>query len=250
MSRTKPPRGFTLVELLAVIGIIALLMSLLLPALGKAREQARRVKCLSNLRQLTAAWLAYANQNRGLMVGSDTLPQSAWFGPDPRPDRLGKKQPPTWVTDGDTLDSLKNGALWPYTQSTGIYLCPQDTNHYVRTYSINWYLAGVRDPVLDNLAQVRHSSSTFVFIEEYDARGFNLASFVVADYPSDIWVDVPLPFHEGCGMISFADGHAQVWTWGDRRTAMLRANNQSQPGNSDLRQLQAWIGTDKIPPSL
>src|SRR5688500_20278864 len=74
MRRQRARFGFTLVELLVVIGIIAVLIALLLPALNRARQQAKAVQCQSNLRSIGQGLLIYAGMNKG------TLPYGFWSG--------------------------------------------------------------------------------------------------------------------------------------------------------------------------
>jgi prepilin-type N-terminal cleavage/methylation domain-containing protein/prepilin-type processing-associated H-X9-DG protein len=86
IKRASPRRGFTLVELLVVIGIIALLISILIPALNKARKAANTVECASNLRQIVQAMFIYVSQNNNYIPGSPNttgaflfLPQGAGY---------------------------------------------------------------------------------------------------------------------------------------------------------------------------
>ena len=247
-------RGFTLVELLVVIGIIALLISILLPALGKAREAARRIRCMSNVRTLTYAWLSYATDNKGAICGANTQNENVWFTKDTsHPLEKNPKRPPTWVTDGPKDDTITRGILWQYVKDRHVYLCPNDTNSYNRTYSINAYLWGEIDPIALRLSDIKSPAKTFVFIEEWDNRQYNINSFWCPPYPASSWVDVLAEWHQRADILSFADGHAETWVWVDPRTSLLRGSpNTSQPNNLDLKQLQAWVGCPpyKVPPEV
>ena len=234
MAVRRSGRGFTFVEMLVSIGIIALVTAILLPAMNVAREQAQRTTCLSNLRQLTMAWQLYAQEHNGRLVSSDTFDRTCW------------------VNGSSCCSSLQTGALWPYVKNTNIYMCPEDQWNDPRSYAINGYLNGeYGDQAAKTLSEIRQpTSGVFCFIEEFDPRGMLQNSFVVSQYPDTLWIDLPAPWHKDAVMVSWCDGHAAAWRWADSRSSQLRTRGVSQPNNPDLRQLQAWLGIGPTPPGV
>ncbi|HXE56154.1 MAG TPA: prepilin-type N-terminal cleavage/methylation domain-containing protein [Tepidisphaeraceae bacterium] len=252
-------KGFTLVELLVVIGIIALLISILLPALNKAREDAKRIRCLNNVRQLTMAWIMYADANKGHFCSSDTQT----IPPGTGPANLGT--PATgkgngfwsWVGGGNTQLDINSGVLWPYIKNYQTYKCPNDRIDYWHTYSINGLLAGESGQnngypsgPLFTTGQLKRAYATFVFIEEMDPRGWLMNSFMIPAYPGNNWGDMPATMHGNANSLSFADGHAIIWTYADSRTWHMTDMGQPAPNSPDLRQIQAWNGAPPYPPGV
>jgi type II secretory pathway pseudopilin PulG len=101
--------AFTLIELLVIITIIAILASLLLPALSRAKDSSKSVACLNNLHQIAVATAAYSLDNSGHLPGIET-----WL--------CTRVSNPAKYSPGD----ITTGQLWPYIRNKGIFLCPAD----------------------------------------------------------------------------------------------------------------------------
>lgn len=147
-------RGFTLIELLIVIAVIALLIGILIPTLGSARENARTVKCQSNLRQLGAMSLAYTVDHRGYYCSG------AWD--NSREEGNGPIDTTGWVAD------FVNGAYG----KPGIALCPSSPGQASQTLDMSRILSAAGGVYLTG-----RSNQTVPFnqqvVEDLIREGFN-----------------------------------------------------------------------------
>src|SRR5512135_1741061 len=127
-QESQRQNGFTLIELLVVIAIIAILAAMILPALGKAKQKTQGISCMNNTRQLTIAWIMYADDHAGILVENH-------HGGDAR----GGANRNSWVTGWlDTTSSTDNtnilfltdpsyAKLAPYSKANyKLYKCPAD----------------------------------------------------------------------------------------------------------------------------
>lgn len=251
-------KAFTLLELLVTISIIGILAALIFPVLSRAKEKARRVACLSNMKQFGIAFELYGGDHADSVL----------------PNKDGQNVPlgQTWVQgwlgwpgpDCTNMLYIQQSLVGPYLQTPRVWHCPAAsdpsvagvTMPRVRTVSLNCFMGALtNEPGVScyrHLSQISEPppSSALVFVDER-IDTINDGSFAMEwnfnEQQPGGWIlrDKPTAVHNGAANLTFADGHAELHRWLDMRTLNPSRNDAAVPNDQDvlwLEQHGTWRG--------
>ena len=198
--RRRQAPGFTLVELLVVIGIIAVLIAILLPSLSTARRQARTVQCLSNIRQVGNGFFMYAQQFKGYWPAAVHIPGAhipidvdrRWY------DLVAEFVTSEKMNSINDLEKVRqNSVLWGCTEWTRGEVYEEAGDRYRPGYGMNYYLSFPEDPSAAGLAYINGPIGRY-------PRNVTRASqrALLVDSITHI-VQTPVVFNSGCNWFPF-----------------------------------------------
>ena len=240
----KNNKAFTLIELLVVISIIALLVSILMPALNKARMQATSAVCLSNIKQLSTGWFMYAMENE------DTIPKAnfdyrgatdykgSWisWARDENGNYMSPTQTSPIVEDADEIRGIRAGSLIKYIDAPEAYHCPgerlskrkgPDGSGVFVSYVVPDCLNGVYNQYIQitKLTKIKTPAEKYNFVESAEERNYNAEGHFVLGSPdlpqtNGIWHWWgPMAVNHGRrSNLGFCDGHAESKQWNNQYT--------------------------------
>ena len=261
-----------MIELLVVIAIIAILASMLLPTLSKAKQKASTAACLSNQRQMAIAWSMYVSDSKDYMVNMNNFVNSdatSTTGLNQIPWRYQYATsfqgntlpvvPPQGSLDAQsyvkllTEQCVAQGAFGVYLKNPDVVNCPGDSRKQLSASSYSfcsysgvtglngqtWFNDPTQPEILAKITDVNHPTDKFVFVEENDPRGENEGTWVmnVTGNAANNWagttiLDSPAAFHGTSSTFSWADGHATSRRWLDGNTIAYAASMNTSKYNN------------------